>query len=130
MDTILVKPEDDFAILRLGNLDKVLPDSRKFTLSTRKTATTIEQSPRVVATTCLTIDHALFTRRKFDYCIVDEGSKISLPTCLGPLRFAERFVLCGDHFQLLPLVILLLPPNTIDRNYIAGSQSCSKRRLA
>lgn len=111
VDTILLKlKDDDFGILRLGNPDKVHPDTQKFTLSARKTATTIEQlenqilSPPVVATTCLTIDHALFTRRKFDYCIVDEASQITLPTCLGPLRFAERFVLVGDHFQLPPLV--------------------------
>lgn len=64
-------------------------------------------SPRVVATTCLTIDHALFARRKFDYCIVDEGPKISLPTCLGPLRFAGRFVLCGDHFRFCPSFAIL-----------------------
>ncbi|KAI5999994.1 Dna2-domain-containing protein [Pisolithus albus] len=58
VDTILVKLKDaDFAILRLGNPDKVHPDARKFTLSARKTATTIEQlenqimSPPVVATT-------------------------------------------------------------------------------
>jgi DNA replication ATP-dependent helicase Dna2 len=47
---------------------------------------------------------ALFNRRKFDYCIVDEASQITLPTCLGPIRFADRFVLVGDHFQLPPLV--------------------------
>jgi DNA replication ATP-dependent helicase Dna2 len=46
----------------------------------------------------------LFSRRKFDYCIVDEASQITLPTCLGPLRFADKFVLVGDHFQLPPLV--------------------------
>lgn len=49
----------------------------------------------------------LFSRRKFDYCIVDEASQITLPTCLGPLRFAEKFVLVGDHFQLPPLVSLV-----------------------
>lgn len=49
-------------------------------------------------------DSALFSRRKFDYCIVDEASQITLPTCLGPLRFAETFVLVGDHYQLPPLV--------------------------
>lgn len=52
----------------------------------------------------LTRTSALFSRRKFDYCIVDEASQITLPTCLGPLRFAEKFVLVGDHFQLPPLV--------------------------
>lgn len=46
----------------------------------------------------------MFNRRKFDYCIVDEASQITLPTCLGPLRFADKFVLVGDHFQLPPLV--------------------------
>ncbi|KAI6019257.1 Dna2-domain-containing protein [Pisolithus microcarpus] len=58
VDTILVKLKDaDFTILRMGNPDKVHPDARKFTLSARKTATTIEQlenqimSPPVVATT-------------------------------------------------------------------------------
>jgi len=35
---------------------------------------------------------------------VDEASQITLPTCLGPLRFADKFVLVGDHLQLPPLV--------------------------
>lgn len=52
----------------------------------------------------LTFCSPLFSRRKFDYCIVDEASQITLPTCLGPLRFADKFVLVGDHFQLPPLV--------------------------
>jgi DNA replication ATP-dependent helicase Dna2 len=35
---------------------------------------------------------------------VDEASQITLPACLGPLRYADRFVLVGDHYQLPPLV--------------------------
>ncbi|GLB41287.1 putative DNA replication factor Dna2 [Lyophyllum shimeji] len=111
VDTILAKLLDaDFRILRLGNLDKIRPDVHRFTLAKRKTPTTIEQlkhqlmTPPVVATTCLSIDHGLFAQRKFDYCIVDEASQITLPTCLGPLRYADTFVLVGDHFQLPPLV--------------------------
>lgn len=46
----------------------------------------------------------IFARRTFDYCIVDEASQITLPTCIGPLRFADTFVLVGDHFQLPPIV--------------------------
>lgn len=77
-------------------------------------------TPRVVVTTALSIDQCvrshsepppllisrseLFSRREFDYCIVDEASQITLPTCLGPLRFAQKFVLVGDHYQLPPLV--------------------------
>ncbi|KIM55426.1 hypothetical protein SCLCIDRAFT_17374 [Scleroderma citrinum Foug A] len=66
VDTIVLKlKDDDYGILRLGNVDKVHPDVRKFTLSARKAATTIEQlenqlmSPPVVATTCLTIDQTV-----------------------------------------------------------------------
>ena len=46
----------------------------------------------------------LFSRRSFDYCIVDEASQVTLPVCLGPLRYADVFVLVGDHYQLPPLV--------------------------
>ncbi|KAG5651085.1 hypothetical protein H0H81_009957 [Sphagnurus paluster] len=111
VDTILAKLLDaEFSILRLGNIDKIHPDVHKFTLKNRRTPTTIEQlehqlmTPPVVATTSLSLNHGLFGRRKFDYCIVDEASQITLPTCLGPLRYAEKFVLVGDHFQLPPLV--------------------------
>ncbi|CAK5284176.1 unnamed protein product [Mycena citricolor] len=112
VDNIVLKLKGnvDFGILRIGNEDKVHPDAREFTLASRRTPTTVEQlehqimTPPVVATTCLSVDHALFSRRKFDYCIVDEASQITLPTCLGPLRFAEKFVLVGDHHQLPPLV--------------------------
>lgn len=47
---------------------------------------------------------AIFSRRTFDICIIDEASQITLPTCVGPIRFADRFVLVGDHHQLPPLV--------------------------
>jgi DNA replication ATP-dependent helicase Dna2 len=46
----------------------------------------------------------LFSERRFDYCIVDEASQITLPVCLGPIRLAEAFILVGDHYQLPPLV--------------------------
>ncbi|KAK2462805.1 hypothetical protein APHAL10511_005196 [Amanita phalloides] len=120
VDTILLKMDSmgsmngngmcDFEVLRIGNVDKVHPQVRKYTLAARSRSLTIEQlegrlmTPPVIATTSLSIDHALFNRRRFDYCIVDEASQITLPTCLGPLRFADTFVLVGDHLQLPPLV--------------------------
>ncbi len=57
-----------------------------------------------MATTCLGINHPLFLRRSFDYCILDEATQITLPVSLGPLRHASQFVLVGDHYQLPPLV--------------------------
>jgi DNA replication ATP-dependent helicase Dna2 len=66
------------------------------------------KSEAIFETPQLIICSELFSRRIFDYCIVDEASQITLPTCLGPLRFAEKFVLVGDHYQLPPLVGLLV----------------------
>lgn len=89
---------------------QIHPDVHHLTLGSMTPAENMEQmehrimSPQVVATTALTIDHPVFAKRTFDYCIVDEASQITLPVCLGPLRLAETFVLVGDHFQLPPLV--------------------------
>lgn len=58
----------------------------------------------VVATTCLSVNHAIFNQRSFDYCIVDEASQITQPVCIGSLRHASIFVLVGDDYQLTPLV--------------------------
>lgn len=35
---------------------------------------------------------------------MDEASQILQPICLGPLQFADAFVLVGDHYQLPPLI--------------------------
>ncbi|KAG7440565.1 Dna2-domain-containing protein [Guyanagaster necrorhizus] len=63
VDNILLKLKDvEFGILRLGNTDKVHPDIRPMTLSSKRAPTTVEQlefqimTPPVVATTCLSID--------------------------------------------------------------------------
>ncbi|WVQ99969.1 hypothetical protein IAU59_007112 [Kwoniella sp. CBS 9459] len=111
VDTILMKLVNaEFGMLRLGNIDKVHPDVQHLTLEAMGASTSMSQlearlmNPPVVAATCLAIDHPLFFRRKFDYCIVDEASQITLPTCIGPLRMADKFVLVGDHFQLPPIV--------------------------
>ena len=59
---------------------------------------------QVVICTSLGINHPIFMRKRFDYCIVDEASQLTLPSCVGPLRLAQSFVLVGDHYQLPPLV--------------------------
>ncbi len=123
--------EEAMRILRLGSRDKVHADAHQFLLprcSTLEELREAFESPNVVAATCLSVHHTFFSsgmaklrsRRGadspsesaadaapeylFDYCIVDEASQIPLPTCLGPLRFADKFVLVGDHHQLPPLV--------------------------
>ncbi|PLW11381.1 hypothetical protein PCANC_21857 [Puccinia coronata f. sp. avenae] len=111
VDNILSKLVDSkIDMLRLGNVDKVASALRRFTLQESDAPQSMEalekklMSPRLVATTSLSINHPLFNRRSFDYCIVDEASQVTLPTCLGPLRYANIFVLVGDHYQLPPLV--------------------------
>ncbi|KAL6708503.1 DNA replication endonuclease-helicase Dna2 [Coniothyrium glycines] len=111
VDNILLKIRDDrIGILRLGASAKVHSEVREFATLAAEPKESVEElerswmEPPVVATTCLSINHPLFSRRIFDYCIVDEASQITLPVCLGPIRMAQKFILVGDHYQLPPLV--------------------------
>lgn len=111
VDTILMKlAPHKISILRLGSYSKIHPEVVKSVHTERHDCKTFAEldhhynSPNVVATTCLSINHAIFEKRRFDYCIFDEASQATLPVCLGPLRFADKFVLVGDHYQLPPLV--------------------------
>ncbi|KAM0786874.1 hypothetical protein ACM66B_002299 [Microbotryomycetes sp. NB124-2] len=111
VDNVLLKLADSsLSILRLGNRDKIMPQLHHHTLDPANMPQTLTQvdnllmMPQVVATTCSGINEPIFTKRHFDVCIVDEASQVTLPACLGPLRFADTFVLVGDHNQLPPLV--------------------------
>ena len=111
VDNILLKLKDDsIPILRLGTIAKINTDVQKFAGLAATTKASFEEIRRawhdtpIVATTCLGINHAIFSERTFDYCIVDEASQITLPVCLGPIRLARTFILVGDHNQLPPLV--------------------------
>ncbi|KAJ3294016.1 Tripartite DNA replication factor [Borealophlyctis nickersoniae] len=111
VDNVLLKlKEERIDFVRLGNKQKVHPAIVEHTPNPNGEISSVEEldqfynSKMVVATTCLGITHMLFMKRKFDYCIVDEASQLTLPVCLGPLRFADVFVLVGDHYQLPPLV--------------------------
>uniref|UniRef100_A0A3B5LXY3 DNA replication ATP-dependent helicase/nuclease n=1 Tax=Xiphophorus couchianus TaxID=32473 RepID=A0A3B5LXY3_9TELE len=113
VDNILLKLKRfRVGFLRLGQGQKVHPEILPFTEESvrRKDVHTLTELQQlyckelVVATTCMGIKHPIFTRRRFDFCIVDEASQISQPICLGPLFYAKRFVLVGDHQQLPPIV--------------------------
>ncbi|KEI42381.1 uncharacterized protein L969DRAFT_42474, partial [Mixia osmundae IAM 14324] len=109
VDTLVSKICSSVHVLRLGNIDKVREDLRHLTLadSDMQSLADVERmlmAPPVVATTCLGINHIVFSRRRFDVCILDEASQVLLPVALGPLRYADRFVLVGDHHQLPPVV--------------------------
>eukprot|EP00731_Ephydatia_muelleri_P031702 Em0023g209a len=112
VDNILIKLKQmgvDF--LRLGSVSHVHPQLHPHTVTELTHGiTTVEkleefyQSNAVVATTCLGTNHTVFSKRLFDYCIVDEASQITLLASLGPLFHSKVFILVGDHYQLPPLV--------------------------
>lgn len=113
VDNILLKIREiapKNGILRLGVPSKINKQVQNFCLlasTPRNSFEAIEQAymeTKIVATTCMGTNHAVFQRRTFDVCIVDEASQITLPTILGPLLRARKFVLVGDHYQLPPLV--------------------------
>ncbi|KAI3407091.2 dna2 [Candida oxycetoniae] len=103
---------NDLKFIRIGHpsrvhkaLHKYIPDYGE-PIQTHSQFENIYGTPNIVAATCLGIRDACFNiRLEFDYCIVDEASQITLPICLGPIHFAKKFVLVGDHFQLPPLVL-------------------------
>ncbi|KAK9376224.1 DNA replication factor Dna2-domain-containing protein [Lipomyces chichibuensis] len=111
VDNILLKVRNYCTnVLRLGPLSKIHPEVKKFARLQSELPDNFDDlrefyyGSQIVATTCLGINNLIFQKRRFDYCIVDEASQITLPICIGPLRFADKFVLVGDHYQLSPLV--------------------------
>ncbi|KAG2234303.1 hypothetical protein INT48_000753, partial [Thamnidium elegans] len=111
LDNVLCKVrENGLDVLRLGNVQKVMPSLRDCVPANNTTIKSVGamqdfyNSKRVVGVTCLGIGDVLLQKREFDYCIVDEASQITLPTCIGPIRYAKKFVLVGDLYQLPPIV--------------------------
>lgn len=112
VDNILLKLRDTkIKIARLGVKHRIHPETQVYrpkydALRTYDDYMKEIESTTVVATTCLGIkDINLSLREKdFDYVILDEASQISMPLALAPLRFGEKFVMVGDHYQLPPLV--------------------------
>jgi DNA replication ATP-dependent helicase Dna2 len=110
VDNVLLKLQDmQVPFVRLGQIDKMHSRIKEVALNQRSELDSTEKmiefydKALVIASTALGIGHPVLMRKRFDYCIVDESSQIALPVCLGPLQFADKFVLVGDHYQLPPL---------------------------
>ncbi|XP_065062529.1 DNA replication ATP-dependent helicase/nuclease DNA2-like isoform X2 [Rhopilema esculentum] len=112
VDNILLKLKKmNLDFIRLGNKRSIHEEIRPFLADeAAKNIKSIEglhhfyNQKNIVATTCLGINHPLFLKKRFDYCIVDEASQITQPVCFGAIRNSDVFVLVGDHYQLPPLV--------------------------
>ncbi len=68
---------------------------------------TVLERARIVCATATGLDNDILRGRSFDWCIMDEASQCTEPVAWIPLRFANRLILAGDHFQLPPTVISL-----------------------
>lgn len=110
VDNVLLKlRQEKVDFLRLGTPQRTHPDIEEHLDNPRNFASVDSydrfcRSKLVVATTCLKLNHPLLAKRRFDFCIIDEASQLTLPVSLGPLQFSNTFVLVGDHYQLPPLV--------------------------
>lgn len=115
VDNLLIKLRD-FGVntfVRLGIMSHVHPSVRSNCLGYESSTplsierlNAIEHDPNIiVGATCMgVIKHPVATRRRFDYCIIDEAGQLTQPICIAPLSISNVFVLVGDHLQLPPLV--------------------------
>ena len=113
LEKLVQKQSHQCEILRLGPLDRIKDSLHGYAergklrfMKSLQDVTDLYEKPKVVAGTCHALfNHPIFSRRKFDVCIVDEASQTLLPVSLGPLFCADRFVLVGDPNQLSPLIV-------------------------
>lgn len=111
VDHIALKlQEKDLKFLRIGNGEKIDKEIKRGNiLETYKFESVSEveriySSSRIIISTSLGMNHSIFMRKRFDFCLVDEASQLTLPACVGSLKVANSFILVGDHYQLPPLV--------------------------
>ena len=59
----------------------------------------------ILCATVTGLDRHLIGNRRFDWCIMDEANQTTEAAAWGPLQYADRLVLAGDHKQLPPTII-------------------------
>lgn len=97
--------------LRLGRPGRVnsrlvefMPTGNRYGASTSTEMSAIMARIPVVGVSALGVTDTLLRQCEFDVCIVDEAGQITLPSVMGALLRADKFILVGDHNQLPPLV--------------------------
>ena len=60
---------------------------------------------RVLCATVTGLDPRLLGQRRFDWCIMDEANQTTEAAAWGPLQYADRLALAGDHKQLPPTIL-------------------------
>lgn len=68
----------------------------------------------ILCATVTGLDRNLLGDRHFDWCIIDEANQTTEAAAWGPLQYAERLVLAGDHQQLPPTIV---SPQAVARGF-------------
>ncbi|GAV29289.1 hypothetical protein PMKS-002771 [Pichia membranifaciens] len=107
--------QEKLPLLRVGSPARISPIVSSYSLYNEEFDNSIKDKSefqdivndcQIVAATCLGLNDVVFgTGKRFDYCIIDEASQVTLPVVLGPIAFSDKFILVGDHYQLPPLVL-------------------------
>jgi DNA replication ATP-dependent helicase Dna2 len=64
----------------------------------------IKNCPLVAATCHQVMSNPLFAFQRFDRALIDEAGQLDEPSTLAAISLGNRFILCGDHQQLSPIV--------------------------
>ncbi|KAG5860396.1 DNA helicase [Encephalitozoon hellem] len=96
--------------LALANITKKLSGIRIYTagkegffFKATAEAKAFFESIELVVGTCFSFADPIYVNRRFDFCVVDEGSQMHLLLALIPVSISTKFVIVGDHLQLKPL---------------------------
>ncbi|MBI5572017.1 MAG: AAA family ATPase [Desulfomonile tiedjei] len=109
-----VSPEFLAACERSGNPRVLMDDLCAGATALRTFPGHIASARLVAATAYQTAAHSIFLRQQFDRVVVDEAGQLDEPSTLAALSLAPRFVLCGDHLQLPPVVKTPSEPSVLD----------------
>ena len=122
---------DDPAALeleRIQELRRTLTDWTRVVGLTKDFQELIGRSSRVVAATCLfsggRTEAASDGEARFDWAIIDEAGRATVPEVLIPIVQAEKVILVGDERQLPPMVedsMNLEPGDATDENRLDTS---------
>ncbi|AFN83797.1 DNA helicase [Encephalitozoon romaleae SJ-2008] len=96
--------------LALANITKKLDGIKIYTagkegffFKTTAEAIAFFENVELVVGTCFSFADPVYVNRRFDFCVVDEGSQMHLLLALIPVSISTKFVIVGDHLQLKPL---------------------------
>lgn len=92
------------AVERCGRPPVLLEELAARERNFRRFGKRVEEMRLIGATAYQCAAHQFFLRQRFDRVVLDEAGQLDEPSTLGPLTFARKFILGGDHLQLPPVV--------------------------